>query len=140
MLPGSHDSKQMCLTVCLGSPGLKSCLLHSNCSLHWLSVSPPSVPPSLKGAPGCAWSCQAGPGPTGYSDPAGLFLSVSICKMPVVLRECFSHHKCWLGSGPAWKPWRKSLQNLPCPQRLSWSRVQSWGDRLSDAVASGVPL
>lgn len=112
----------MCLAVCLGSPGLKSCLPHSDCSLHWLSVSPPSVPPSLKGAPGRAWPCQAGLGPTGYSDPAGLFLSVSICKMPVVLRECFSHHKCWLGSGPVWKPWRKSLQNLSCPQRLSWSR------------------
>ena len=24
----------MCLTVCLGSPGLKSCLLHSDCSLY----------------------------------------------------------------------------------------------------------
>ena len=102
-----------------------------------LSVSPPSVPPSLKGAPGRAWSYQAGPGPTGYSGPAGLFLSVSICKMPVVLRECFSHHKCWLGSGPVWKPWRKSLQNLSCPQRLSWSRVRAWGDRLIDAVARG---
>ena len=102
-----------------------------------LSGSPPSVPPSLKGAPGRAWSYQAGPGPTGYSGPAGLFLSVSICKMPVVLRECFSHHKCWLGSGPVWKPWRKSLQNLSCPQRLSWSRVRAWGDRLIDAVARG---
>lgn len=114
MLPGSNDSKQMCLTVCLGSPGLKFCLLHSDCFLHFLSVSPPSVPPSPKGVPGRACSRQAGPGPTGYSAPAGLFLSVSICKMPVVLSECFSRHKCWLGRGPAWKPWWQSFQS-PAP-------------------------
>lgn len=115
MLPGSNDSKQMCPTVCLGSPGLKFCLLHSNCFLHFLSVSPPWVPPSLKGAPDRASLCQAGLGPTGDSDPAGLFSSLSLCKMAVVLCECFSHHKCWLGRGPGWKPRWKSFQN-PAPE------------------------
>lgn len=47
LLPGSNDSKQMCLTVCLASPGLKFCLFHSNCFLNFLSVTPPLVPPLL---------------------------------------------------------------------------------------------
>lgn len=66
----------MCLTVCLGSLGLKFCLLHSNCFLNFLSVSPPLVPRSLKGVPARAWVCQAGLGPTGYSDPA---VAILVC-------------------------------------------------------------
>lgn len=100
LLPGSNDSKQICLTVCLGSPGLKFYLLHSNCFLNFLLASPPSVPPSLKGVPGCAWLRQAGLRLTGCSDPAGAIL-VSICKTPLVLPGCFSHHRCQLGRGPA---------------------------------------
>lgn len=44
--------------------------------------------------------CWARLGPTGYSGPAGLFLSVSICKKPVVLSVCFPHHKCSVGRVP----------------------------------------
>lgn len=62
--------------------------------------------------------CQAVPGyarlgwaPQDTVTQPGLFLSVSICKMPVVFSGCFSHHKCWLGGGPEWKPWWKSFQS-----------------------------
>lgn len=110
-MPGSNDSKQMCLTVCLGSPGLKFCLLHSNCFLNFLSVSPPLVPPSLKGVPGRAWVCQAGPGLTGYSDPAGAILVCVYLQDACCSSGCFSHHKCRLGRGPVWKPWWKSFQS-----------------------------
>lgn len=106
----------MCLTVCLASPGLKFCLLYSNCFLNFLSVSPPSVPPSLQGVPGRA---RQGWAPQDPVTQLGLFLSVSICKKLVVLHGCFSHHNCWLGRGPRMEPMmEKASRALPQKTQL----------------------